>query len=1105
MQLSRIKLFHFLILYSYSQKMQRKVFLISFLILFSNSIFAQDWTKKMADPSINFYDVQTSFNTYWKKEERKEKFKSFFTFQKKTEQEENEGFTMYKRWENFVEPRVFPSGDRSLLGNRAKELEKLISDYSYRGKMMAAGNWQPLGAFVIPFGGGGAGRLNCVRFHPTNPNIIFVGAPAGGLWKTTDGGTSWSTTTDMLPTLGVSDIAIDFTDANIMYIGTGDMDASDTYGVGVLKSIDGGITWNITGLNFTIMQGRSVNRVMISPNNHNMIYAGTSVGLFRSLDAGVSWSRVLSVNGIKDIEFKPGDASVMYACSAVTFYRSINSGASFNSITAGLPFFTSVSRLAIAVTPADPNYIYLLYSDNVSNSFKAIYRSTDGGLTFTLQTDYPNLLGYDPDGLDSGGQGWYTLSIAASPVNAEQIVVGGVNVWESFDGGYTWFISSHWYGAGGLPYVHADIHDLIYRPGTADLFAACDGGIFKTIDDGATWNDLSSGLQIGQMYRLGCSATNPDFVTQGWQDNGTNSYNAGTWNYILGGDGMETFIDWSSAAYVYGEYQNGALQRSSNGGISFTDITSGITETGTWITPWVQDPISSTTIYAGFKNVWKSINRGNSWTKISSFNSSLTCLEVAKTNPLYIYASNGSQIYRTIDGGITWTTLIAPLAGTGTITHVAVSTTDPTKIWMTRSGYSADNKIYKSSDAGDNWINVSYGLPNIPANCVVNQTGTSDGIYVGTDIGVYYLDNTLSSFMPYSNGLPNVIIDELEIQYSSNKLRAASYGRGLWETTIYNSLSSNPFPNFVGDTLSGCPGFTVNFTDSTTNTPTAWLWSFPGGTPATSTLQNPTIVYNNPGTYNNVTLVVTNSAGTDSITKLSYITVSPLTPATITLNNNDSLCSGQSVGLFSTYGNTYLWHPTNQTSPIINVNTTGTYSVTVKDAFGCAVNSSPVDVYVFALPASPVITQSGDTLTSSYSNNNQWYFNGTALVGDTNQTFIMVVTGNYYVIYTVDSSGCTSQSNTIVGIQDENSTGVSFNLFPNPSNGITTLVLQTTSPNDAFVNITDVLGKKVYEKNYKNINRQIKSSIDLSEFGKGIYILTISNEKGTVSKKVIVY
>nr|MBA3972028.1 glycosyl hydrolase [Bacteroidota bacterium] len=420
--------------------MLRKLLPLLFITAVSTqNISAQDWVKKMQDPTVNFYDVQTSFNKFWAREEKKEKFKSFFTFRKSTEKE-NEGYVMYKRWENFVEPRVYPSGDRSQLNKGNQELEKLITSHNYKSSMMMGGNWQPMGSADVPTNGGGAGRLNCIAFHPTNPNIIWVGAPAGGLWKTTDAGATWSTNTDNLPTLGVNDIAIDATNTNIMYIGTGDQDASDTYGIGVLKSFDGGVTWNITGLNWTTNLGRSVGRVLINPNDNNMIFAATSSGAYRSTDAGATWTKVLSTGNIKDMEFKPGDPTVVYAAGAAGFYRSINSGASFTLVptSAGLPTITGVNRIAIAVTPADPTYVYLLYSASSDSGFKGLYLSMNSGASFTMRSNSPNLLGYDWDGSDSGGNGWYTLSIAASPTDPNELLVGGVNIWKSYDAGATW-------------------------------------------------------------------------------------------------------------------------------------------------------------------------------------------------------------------------------------------------------------------------------------------------------------------------------------------------------------------------------------------------------------------------------------------------------------------------------------------------------------------------------------------------------------------------------------------------------------------------------------------------------------------------------------------
>ncbi|MDQ3049223.1 MAG: glycosyl hydrolase, partial [Bacteroidota bacterium] len=712
-----------------------------------NSSSAQDWVNKMLDPSVNFYDVKSAFEAHWKKEIRKAKFKNFFSLGAKNE-DKLEGITLYKRWENYMMPRVYPSGDRSIIEAGNKEIAKSLTDPAYRTSRLMGGNWQPLGSFAVPTNGGGAGRLNCVTFHPFDPNTIYVGAPAGGLWKSTDNGNSWTTNTDHLPTLGVNDIAIDPTNTNIMYIGTGDIDAGDTYGVGVLKSTDAGATWNTTGLNWMTSQGRSVSKILINPNNPNMIFAATTNGVYKSIDQGITWLKTLSLSNIKDLEFKPSDPTVLYAASAVGFYRSTNSGSTFLLITSGLPPGFEVNRIAIAVTPANADYVYLLYSSATDSGFHGCYRSTNSGSNFSFQSNFPNVLGYDSDGTDTGGNGWYTLAIAASPVDADEVMVGGVNVYKSNDGGSGWSIVSHWYGDAGIPYVHADIHNLVYRPDGTEFFAACDGGLFRTLDGGGTWQDKSNGMQINEMYRLGNAATDPDIIAQGWQDNGTNLYTAGSWERILGGDGMECFIDWSDPSYVYAEYQNGGIHRSSNGGSTFTDIKNDIDEDGEWVTPWCQDPIVAQTIYAGFKNVWKSTNRGNNWSKISTFNSSgLTCLAVSKSNPLYIYASNGTTIYKTADGGTTWNNLSAP--GANYISYIAVSESDPNKVWITRSGYTDGQKVYKSIDGALTWTNLSGSLPNIPANCIVNQAGTSDGVYVGTDVGIYYVDNTLSSWMPY--------------------------------------------------------------------------------------------------------------------------------------------------------------------------------------------------------------------------------------------------------------------------------------------------------------------------------------------------------------------
>lgn len=1079
-------------------------YFILFLIFIGNTANAQEWVKKKNNPNANFFDVQQSFNKHWKKHERKEKLRSFFTFADKNE-EESEGLMLYKRWEYTVKPRVYPSGNLSLLHESGTELEKVISNPSYRSALQANGNWQPLGAFNVPTDGGGAGRLNCVRFHPAQPNTIFVGAPVGGLWKSTNGGSSWTVMTNTLPSLAVSDVALDANNPNIMYLATGDLDADDAPGVGVLKSIDGGLSWQITGLNFSVSQGRYVSRIIIDPTNSNVLWAAASNGVYKSTNAGLNWVKVITSSNLRDLELKPGTNNVLYATSNTSFYKSTDGGNTFTVISTGLPLSSSSSRMAIAVTPDNPEVVYLVSSNSSDNGFKGIYKSVDSGTSFSLKSSAPNLLGWDSDGNDSGGQGWFTLSIAASPLNENEVSVGGVNIWSSFDGGESWNISAHWYGDNGLPYVHADIHDLIYKPNSGILYTGSDGGIFMSNVGLSNWTDLSDGLQIGQMYKLGCSASNASLVLQGWQDNGTNQYDAGQWAQVIGGDGMECFVDWSNPSYQYGEMQYGNIRRSSNGGNSFQGIKNNINEDGEWVTPWTQHPTTANTLFAGYKNVWKSTNRGTSWTKISNLNiGGLTILKVAKSNPSYIYVSNSTSIFKTTDGGSNWNSIIVPNAGSNAITDIAIDETNPDKIWISRSGYSATVKVFKTSDGGATWQNLSTGLPNIPVNTIVNQTGTNDGIYVGTDFGVYYYDENILMWVPYMNGLPNVRVDELEIQYSSNKLRAATYGRGLWESSIYNPGSQLPFANFSASTVSGCPGFTVQFSDNSFGNPTSWLWSFPGGTPSSSTDQNPVVTYNNAATYNHVHLTVQNAFGTDSITKLNYIAVSPNIIPIITLNNNDTLCEGESVILKTNNAQSYLWYPNNFGNISFSTDTSGSYAVKTTDVFGCVSYSDTVNIVV--LPVQQItISVTNDTLFASTSGNLQWYLNGVAISGATDSIYVAQNTGSYSVVLT-EGNGCTRVSNSIAtGIQSVIIDSQDIEIYPNPNTGKFYISNSRLSSTTFTAEVISMEGKIIYTKVF-NAKDQIsgKFLMNCEHLPSGNYILSLKTPEDLFYKKITI-
>jgi photosystem II stability/assembly factor-like uncharacterized protein len=398
----------------------------------------------------------------------------------------------------------------------------------------------------------------------------------------------------------------------------------------------------------------------------------------------------------------------------------------------------------------------------------------------------PNILGGAPDGSGTGGQAWYDLSIAVSPSNANEVYVGGINIWKSTNGGSTWTLNAYWYyPEPAYPYVHADIHSLDFFGST--LWAGSDGGIFKTTNGGSTWTDLSAGLQTTQFYRIGGYPARHDLVYGGSQDNGTNRYDAGSWTHVLGADGMECLVDYSNANIVYACIQNGGLRKSTNGGNNFSSIVNNISEAGAWVTPYVIHPTTPQTLFAGFVNVWKTVNSGSSWSTISSFSgSNLRSLAIAQSNSNYLYAATYTTIYKTTNGGTSWTNISTGLpTGSAAITYIAVSNTDPNKVWVTFSGYSSGNKVFASTDGGNSWTNYSGTLPNLPANCIVYETGSSnDAVYVGTDVGVYYRNSTLSDWQPFNTGLPNVIVDEMEIHAGTKKVRAGTYGRGLWESPL---------------------------------------------------------------------------------------------------------------------------------------------------------------------------------------------------------------------------------------------------------------------------------------------------------------------------------
>jgi len=749
---------------------------LTFAAALSTSVVsAQPWLKQSILSSAsgntepagesNFYDLQKKFNEYWK-----DKTPS----KDEGENREEGGYQQFKRWEAFMKPRVYPTGeffDPEILVKEHQKQKASTARMVIHPPHTAA-NWTFLGPTSIPQNGGGTGRVNCIRFDPSNTNTVYIGAASGGVWKTTNNGTNWTSNTDYLDALSVADIAINPRYTDSVFVATGDGYGYEngsyndfwggTYSAGVMVSGDGGQTWNPTGLTFAQSQSSIIQRILINPSDPDILLACTRTAIFRSTDAGANWTSVRSGH-YYDMEFKPGDPNIVYASTTSSIAISTDKGATWN--TAGA--VSGGGRVSIAVTADNPLVVYALGENG------NFYRSSNGGTSFVLKAS-PNSI--------ASFYGYYDAVLTCSQLDENKVFTAGYAIALSTNGGTSW-------GAVGTN-IHVDNHVLEFMPGSNNvIWCGNDGSIYSSTNSGTSWTDLGNGIGIKQYYRIGGSTLTPYTMLAGAQDNGTDRFRAGVWRKVEGADGMECMIDRTNDQVMYVSWQNGAIERSTNGGTSFTDITPS---TGDWTTPFIQDPVVANTLVGGWEDVYRSTNQGTSWTPISSgqFQGNLVTVAMTEANNSYIYAASLDHIYRTTNTGVSWTSLAAglPIANAG-MTYIAVSNNDPNKVWVTFTGYSAGNKVFYSSNGGSTWTNYSGTLPNVPVNCVVYQKSSQDAVYIGTDFGVYYRDATMSDWVPFNTGLPNVIVDELEINENAQKIRAATYGRGIWESDLNTSSS----------------------------------------------------------------------------------------------------------------------------------------------------------------------------------------------------------------------------------------------------------------------------------------------------------------------------
>jgi photosystem II stability/assembly factor-like uncharacterized protein len=740
------------------------------------------------------------------------------------------GYKQFKRWEWYHSTRQSPDG--KLVDNfRMNSAALRAVDNNINLAQANSGAWTSLGPSSVSSTDKGIGRVNRIAFHPTNENILYAATATGGLWITTDGGSNWYSYSEGIPNMTLSGVAVDHTNPNILYILTGDADSYFTgargqfeYGkasIGVLKSYDGGFTWQQTALQWNETAGVIGYKLMIHPTNSNILFVATNQGIYRTNNGGTSWDSTQTDIYVYDMEFRPGTPSTIYAsgktADSIVVLKSTNTGVSFNQTHAidrvnDANGNGSANRAALAVSPANSSYVYLLTGPSTApGQFHGFFRSIDAGESFTLRTSSPNILGRSSLGTDGEDQEGYDLCAVVSPTNINTIACGGIYLWTSTNGGSVFSYEDP--SVSSISYYHADIHDLAYHPlNSSRMYMCADGGIYLSVDNGDNWIAINNNLQVTQYYKIsinqGTGFGAENIAIGGTQDNGTNkrsSAGGSSYTKISGGDGMDNFIDPDGLSTYVASIQNGEFKNTTNAGSSFgfvcneetleTELARNIVTR--WVTPVAEVAGGTLQFIMGYRPVVKTTVIGSGLYSFAELGwSGLTFVKTARGNANRLYVGDNDYggynlVKTTTNGGADWTTVLDQ-PNTLRMTDLAFAATNGNRIWITYGGYDATKKVIYTADGGTSWTNITGSLPNVPVNCIIYETssGSNDGIYIGTDIGVFYRNNTLGDWVPFSNGLPVVEVTDLEIHESEGLLRAGTYGRGLWETSLFSACPS---------------------------------------------------------------------------------------------------------------------------------------------------------------------------------------------------------------------------------------------------------------------------------------------------------------------------
>jgi photosystem II stability/assembly factor-like uncharacterized protein len=703
-------------------------------------------------------------------------------------------------WEAILRARTLVSQRRSTLGGLSLSVTAAA----------AANSWVPMGPsglFGNSFWGSGAqldaGRVDAIAVSPKASGTMFIATPNGGIWGTSTGGASWTPLTDNQCSLQMGKVRIDPVNPNIVYATTSY--SSGAAGCAIMRSLDGGNSWQSYNGNLLFSAyGGFINEFYIDPasagttNATTVMFAYGGGGIYLSRNSGGTWTHPLTFGYVTSIVGLPGKPGVLFAgladyqsqtSSRSGLYRSADNGDTWTQVSNGTIDFSSAGRVELAVSPAQPNSVWLIAGSKVEQ-FQHIDRWDDVSSQMTqlsasgIQTSASRT--------NFGQQATYDLVIAVDPSDAQRVYVAGVRAFRSTDGGQTF--------APMATEIHCDWHALTFDPNNPrQLYAGTDGGVFVSLDAGDTWLSRNSGLVIS-MYYPGISQhpKDPLVILGGLQDNGSLLAN-GTpyYNSVMSGDGGYSAINYKSPGTIWTTCQwspgGACIQRRTQvtGGFAYMSGSNGIlpTDRAVFIPPLVIDPVTPTTLYFGTHRLYQTVNEGVQWTAITGDltkgSGAIFAIAIAPSDPMTIYVgTTDGNVQVSRDGGKTFT-LSSGLPNRA-VTHIAVDRTNAARALATFSGSSATH-VYLTTNAGVTWTSVSGTLPDMPVNAGVMIDDGPNHFFIGTDAGVF--ETTDGGVTWVSAPLPNVVVHDLSYNPETKQLVAATYGRGLFRYSLANPLA----------------------------------------------------------------------------------------------------------------------------------------------------------------------------------------------------------------------------------------------------------------------------------------------------------------------------